>query len=317
MMASARDRGALWKGGTSASTTGECIMTRHVNDGRRLPVGVLLGIILVIWGSRQAMADDSANAAAKSAAGYVEESFANNGNQIRVQRFDPKDKRPAVLILYGADGGVGVEKLYRGLAQRMADKGYVVFIVHYLDSTSPEPPAEISKLVKRAVRGNVSKCEEVKVRKYFDTWTGCVTDAVGHIREQPGVDGERVGIVGLSLGGFVGLSCAAQKNLNIAAVVSGFGGLRKDQRDSVKWLPPTLAVGGEKDEVIPIAELNALKDLADSKKLPITVKIYPTGHVFEIAKGKYDWWSMVDAERLTMDHFEKYLLAPKGRAQGK
>jgi dienelactone hydrolase len=283
-------------------------MRWHLNDGRRLLVGVLLCITLVIWGPRQATADDSANAAAKSAAAYVEDSFANNGNKIRVWRFDRKEKRPAVLLLHGADGGVGVEKLYRGLAQRMADKGYVVFIVHYLDSTSPEPPTEISELVKRVVRGEVSKCEAVRVRKYLDTWTGCVTDAVGHIRRQPGVDGERVGIVGLSLGGFVGLSCAAQKNLNIAAVVSGFGGLRKDQRDAIKWLPPTLAVAGEKDEVVPVAEVNALKDLADSKKLPITVKIYPNvRHVFQLPHGKFDWLSMVQAERLMMEFLEKHL----------
>jgi hypothetical protein len=63
--------------------------------------------------------------------------------------------------------------------------------------------------------------------------------------------------------------------------------------------------------------VNALKDLADCKKLPITVKIYPVGHVFQLPGGKLHWWSMVDAERLTMEHLETHLLAPKGRAQGK
>jgi dienelactone hydrolase len=285
-------------------------MRWHPNDGRRLLVGVLLGITLVIWGACPATADDSAQVAAKSAAGYVEDLFVNNGNQIRVQRFDWKEKRPAVLLLLGADGGVGskVEKMYRDLAQRMAEKGYVVFIVHYLDATQPETPEKISPLVKGVLLGKATKEQERCAQRYFDTWTRCVTDAVGHIRRQPGVDGERVGIVGLSLGGFVGMSCAAQADLKVKAVVCGFGSLRKDQRDTIKWLPPTLAVGGGKDKVVPVAEVNALKDLADSRKLPITVKIYPNvHHVFQLPNGKFDWWRMVDAERLTMEFLEKHL----------
>src|SRR5215831_8010416 len=58
MMASAHARGALWKGGTSASTTGESIMTRHVNDDRRFWLQVLLGIALVIWGACPARTDE-------------------------------------------------------------------------------------------------------------------------------------------------------------------------------------------------------------------------------------------------------------------
>jgi dienelactone hydrolase len=296
-------------------------MNRHIIngnfDGRRFLVQVLLGVAVVIWGAGIARAQETPKPPETKQAEYFSDTFKFGFKDIRLERFDPMEKRPAVLLLHGADGGVGVEKLYRGLAQRMADKGYVVFIVHYLDSTKPEPPEKISPLVKEVLRGKATKEKEKCAQRYFDTWTRCVTDAVGHIRRQPGVDCERVGIVGLSLGGFVGMSCAAQEDLKVKAVVCGFGSVRKDQRDAVKCLPPTLAVGGEKDEVVPVAEVNALKDLADSRKLPITVKIYPTGHVFEIAKGKYDWWSMVDAERRTMEHLETHLLAPKGRAQGK
>ena len=296
-------------------------MKRHIINGnfdvRRFLLQVLLGVTVVIWGAGVAWAQEKPKPPESKPAEYFSDTFKFGFKDIRLQRFDPMEKRPAVLLLHGADGGVGVEKLYRGLAQRMADKGYVVFIVHYLDATKPEPPEKISPLVKGVLRGKATKEQEKCAQGFFDTWTGCVTDAVGHIRQQPGVDGERVGIVGLSLGGFVCMSCAAQANLKVKAVVCGFGGLRKDQRDAVKWLPPTLAVGGENDEVVPVAEVNALKDLADCKKLPITVKIYPVGHVFQLPGGKFHWWSMVDAERLTMEHLGTHLLAPKGRAEGK
>ena len=62
-----------------------------------------------------------------------------------------------MLLLHGADGGEGVEKLYCAEARRLASKGFVVFIVHYLDATEPGKPAEISTLVKRAVPGEQRK----------------------------------------------------------------------------------------------------------------------------------------------------------------
>jgi carboxymethylenebutenolidase len=293
------------KGRIGASTTGERIMRREHFDGRRFVVQVLLGVNLLIWGACLAWAEEK-----DKPAEYASDAFNSAGKNVHVWRFDPKaeGKRPAVLLLHGADGGVGVEGMYCAAAKRLADKGFVVFIVHYLDATKPEDGGEISDLVKRAVRGEATKKEKLRVQRYFAVWTGCVSDAVRYVRKQPAVDGEPIGIVGLSLGGFVGLSCAADKKLNVAAVVSGFGGLPKEKRDTVKWLPPTLVVHGEKDEVVPVAEAHALKELADANKLPITVKIYPNvGHVFGIGKGKFDVFAFSEAEQLMMKHLDKHL----------
>src|SRR5262249_12917929 len=162
--------------------------------------------------------------------------------------------------------------------------------------TKPDEPAKISDLVKRAVRDKATEAEEASVANYFDIWTSCVSEAVGFVRKQQGVDGGRGGIVGLSLGGFVGLSCAAQPALMIAAVASGFGGLPKHKINAIKWLPPTLIVHGDEDEVVPVQHAIALRKLRREKKLPIEVKIYSeVGHVFQIGNGKFHWWSMVDA----------------------
>lgn len=131
------------------------------------------------------------------------------------------------------------------------------------------------------------------------------------------MDGERVGIVGLSLGGFVGLSCATQKELRVAAVVSGFGGLPKEKCDTVKWLPPTLIVHGDEDEVVPFQYAIALRKLGRREKLPIKVKIYETGHVFLKDDGKFDLLAMADAQRLMIEHFQKHLNGQKEVARGK
>jgi dienelactone hydrolase len=278
-------------------------MRREQFNGRRFLVQVLLGVNVVIWGACLAWAVEEPKAASKPGE-YAENTFVSAPN--RIWRFDA-EKKPAVLLLHGADGGVGVEKLYCAEAKRLASKGFVVFIVHYLDATLPEKPAKISELVKRAVRGEATEEEKPRVERYFDVWTSCVSDAVRYVRKQPGVDGERVGIVGLSLGGSVGLSCAMQNELNIAAVVSGFGGLPEKKRDAVQWLPPTLVVYGEKDQVVPVAEAKGLEQLAKARQLPITVKSYPVGHVFVNDDGKFDIWAMGDAQRLMTEFLQKHL----------
>jgi carboxymethylenebutenolidase len=136
-----------------------------------------------------------------------------------------------------------------------------------------------------------------------------VGDAIVHVRKQATVDGDHVGIVGLSLGGFVGLACAAQQQLKVAAVVSGFGGLPKEKCDTVKWLPPALVVHGDEDEVVPVQYAIALRKLKRREKLPIEVKIYEAPHMFLKDDGKFDMGALVDAQRRMTEHLQKYLKA--------
>jgi carboxymethylenebutenolidase len=280
---------------------------------------MLLSINVVIWAAGVAWAQEKSQPPESKPVEYTSDTFKFRGQDIRVWRFDAKlaGKRPAVLFLHGADGGIGVEKLYCEAAKRLADKGFVVFIVHYLDATKPEEPEKISALVKRVVKGNANKAEEVWARRYFAVWTSCVSDAIGHVRKQATVEGEHVGIVGLSLGGFVGLSCAAQKEPKVAAVVSGFGGLPKDKWDTVKWLPPTLVVHGDEDEVVPVQYAIALRKLKRREKLPIEVKIYETGHVFLKDDGKFDLWALGDAQRRMTEHLCKHLKPELAEAESR
>jgi len=294
-------------------------MRWYATDERRFLVQALLCINLVSLGAGLATADEPVTAVVKTAEGYVEESFPYS-KKIRAWRFDPKEKgkQPAVLLLPGADGAAGVEGLYCALAKRMTEKGYVVFIVHYLDATKPVKPVQISGLVKRAVCDKAIEAEEARVAEYFENWTSCVSDVVGFVRKEQGVDGERIGIVGLSLGGFVALSCAAQPELKIAALASGFGGLPKNKIHAVTWLPATLIVHGDEDEVVPVQHAFALRRLKRQMKLPIEVKIYEeVGHVFQIGNGKFDILKMKEAEQLMMEHLRKHLKPEKSAAISK
>ena len=94
-------------------------------------------------------------------------------------------------------------------------------------------------------------------------------------------------------------------------MVSGFGGLPKEKRDTVKWMPPTLFVWGEKDEVVPVTEAKAMEKLAEDGQLPIVVKAYPVGHVFIKDDGKFDTIALFDAQRRMAEFFGKNLKQPE------
>src|SRR2546423_787065 len=65
------------------------------------------------------------------------EKFVSGGKTIPVERFAPKQagKYPAILLVHGADGFALGGQHYRQMAQAVADKGYVVFLVHYFERT--------------------------------------------------------------------------------------------------------------------------------------------------------------------------------------
>jgi hypothetical protein len=90
--------------------------------------------VVALW-ALPARAEPAASAAEK-----VRESvrtFPSAGKPIKVHRFEPAtaEKRPAVLLLHGADGPEANQALYHGAARRLAARGYQVLFVHYFGRT--------------------------------------------------------------------------------------------------------------------------------------------------------------------------------------
>src|SRR5262249_38049175 len=147
-----------------------------------------------------------------------------------------------------------------------------------------------------------------QMREHFRVWIACVRNAATHAGKQRNVDGERLGIVGASLGGFIGLACAAQDEIKGSAVVSCFGGPPDEMHPGVKKLPPTLVLHGNKDQLVPVEEAHALEKLAEDRQLPIEVQIYKNvGHLFQKTPGKFDMLALLDGQRRMTDHLQKHL----------
>jgi carboxymethylenebutenolidase len=184
-------------------------------------------------------------------------SFTSGGHAIAVERFDAAGggRRPAILLLHGADGFSYGDR-YRIGAQVLAAAGYHVFLLHYLDRTGQG----------RATYSTIGQ--------NFPLWTDTVGNALDFVERQPGIDPKRIGIVGTSLGGSLGLSVAAGDQ-RVKALVNYFGFLPDPVREGATRLPPTLVLHGAKDAIVPVANAHALEALLRRIGAPHEVHVYP------------------------------------------
>ncbi len=233
------------------------------------------------------------------------ESFPKNGfrvgsKTIRVERFDPltSDPHPTIVLVHGS-AGLGVSGIYYRLAARAAaKKGFIVFLVHYLDRT-----------------GTKSVGKKELNRKNFLAWQETVREAVLYASRQKGVQRDRIGLMGCSLGGYLTMSVAMERNLPVRAVAEWFGGMPKEYYRQTKILPPTLIVHGECDKVVAVSEARRLARKLDELHVPHETRIYKgQRHLFRTDPFGKD---AQDAQNATVRFFRKYLISPNHGAVSK
>src|SRR5690606_30071773 len=111
----------------------------------------------------------------------------------------------------------------------------------------------------------------------FAARNGIIRDAIRHVRSLPETDPERIGLFGLSLGGFHAVDIAA-RHAGIGAVVALMGALpRSTPETSVRSMPPTLILHGARDSVVPIDRAVDLALLLGRLQSPFDMKIYVRG----------------------------------------
>jgi carboxymethylenebutenolidase len=114
----------------------------------------------------------------------------------------------------------------------------------------------------------------------FPVWMETLSDALTFAAGRPGVDGGRLGVVGISLGAALGLSQAVG-DPRIKAVVDYFGPVPEGSLQGAARLPPTLVLHGAADPIVPVSNARALEGFLKAKGIPHEVRIYPgEGHGF-------------------------------------
>ena len=192
-----------------------------------------------------------------------------------------EERFPAVIGLHGSGGG---HASMAGTARELAAQGFAVYVLHYFDRTGP--PGEHFKTMLRN----------------FPLWMKTVWDAVSFVSTQPGVDPNRIGLLGYSLGGYLSVSSAGIDS-RIKAVVEFFGGLPRELKYFMRRACPTLILHGDADTTVPVAEAYHLQKMLEAKSVPYEMKIYPgadhhfTGETWE------------DAGMRSVHFLKKYLAA--------
>ena len=193
------------------------------------------------------------------------QSFTSGGVPIAVEWFPAAGgaagRAPAVLLLHGADG-LAFANGYRLGAQVIAQAGYHVAFVHYLD------------------RSGERRVSYATLRERFPVWAETVADAVTWLAARPDVDAGRIGIVGVSLGASLAMETASH-DTRVRALVDYFGPVPDDVAARKPRLPPTLILHGSLDRIVPVGHAHALEALLKRNGTPYEIKIYEgQGHGF-------------------------------------
>ena len=151
---------------------------------------------------------------------------------------------------------------YRFGARTVAAAGYHVFLLHYFDRTG-ERRASFATL-----------------ERHFPAWVATLSDAIGFVGRQPGVEPARIGVIGASLGAAVALAAAAE-DARIKALVDYFGFVPPGLEESATRLPPTLILHGARDPMVDVSHARNLDALLTRLRVAHETKIYSDqGHGF-------------------------------------
>lgn len=161
--------------------------------------------------------------------------------------------------------------------------GVHVFVLHYFDRTGH------------------TWVSPSQIEAHFPAWLETLKDALSFVGDQLGVDAQRVGLLGFSLGAYLALALATQDR-RIVAVADIVGGLAEHFVPNAASLPPILILHGAQDNVVPVERAYELERVLQQRKIPYQIKIYPDqGHVFE-------GLAQLDAMRRVAAFFKNYLM---------
>ena len=195
----------------------------------------------------------------------VEADFASARRNVRARlcMSTPSAQRvPAVIVLHGC-GGFGT--LDQTLAKRLPEHGIATDYVDYFGSTAPPGPQGFCNA-------------HAAVRRAFPTWLRIVRDATRALEHTQGIDPQRVGAIGWSLGGGITLVAAERYPKLFSALVlfsaAAFGPVLRE----VNRLPPTLVLSGGSGDIVPVSDAIALYHALRLHRVTAELHVYPHGN---------------------------------------
>ncbi len=220
-------------------------------------------------------------------------SLESDGVRFTVECFRAKAAKPgpAVIILHGARG-IGRNPIYERLAEQLIERGQSAFILQYLSGQEEQPvppqvktpPKPVAKAPPKPATAKVAtlrgKSQPKKRTVDAEGQTDAIEAMITAVQSLSYVNHERIGLFGLSLGGFHALAIAS-RDQRVGAVVDMFGAMPRPVGPTVERMPPTLVLHGDRDAVVPVRRAHELAKLLKTVGAVHEVKIYKgQGHSF-------------------------------------
>lgn len=175
-------------------------------------------------------------------------------------------RHPALLVLHGSGGAASYWMNRFGPVLR--DAGLALFAPHYFDKTATERAA----------------APVILDRQHFSAWLTAIRDAVTYVATQPFVNRECIGVLGISLGGFLAVALGIE-DARIRAVVELSGGVPPGWEERIgPQTAPILILHGEQDDVVPVDEAYKLQRLLEGQGVAHEMELFINqGHWFQAA----------------------------------
>lgn len=162
----------------------------------------------------------------------------------------------------------GLEPHIRELAQRLASEGFVVLVPDLYHGKIATEPDECQKMMMMTFKNMEKAISEIIL-------------SLDYLRNNAGVQPKKIGLMGFCMGGHLAFR-AAERYPYLGALSPWYaGGYDPSAADVAKVNAPVLAVYGENDGGIPVAQVRKIEQLYKDAGKDVEVRIYPNaGHAF-------------------------------------
>jgi carboxymethylenebutenolidase len=185
---------------------------------------------------------------------------------------------PGVLLLHE---GWGLDEAFKKTADRFAGEGFFVVA----------PDLNGGKVARDA-----DKARELSVIVDEAAAASILEKLAAYVKFMPEVGDHRIGVVGFDMGGRLAL-LAGMRSTDVSAVVVAYGRPITDRDQLRRIACPILGLFGERDELVPQAEVERFREALGAASRNAEVKVYPAaGRAFMNPQfGRFDEADAKDA----------------------
>lgn len=219
--------------------------------------------------------------------GYLVYPVSSSGNQ---------GKLPAVVMIHE---WWGVNQNIKDMANLLAKQGFVVLAVDLYHGKVADNPQRAMELVQMARNNQNNSIANLQ-------------GAVKYLSLAPNVNSAKITSLGWCFGGGQSLQLALNSQEHpLAATILYYGTplvTDKQSLSKIKW--PVLGIFGDKDQAIPIGEVNQFRTVLNQSGITNEIHIYNgVGHAFANPSGdNYAPKETADAWQKTLSFLKKYVI---------